>query len=401
MNESRPRWGVPRQVWQLGWISFLADVCSEIVYPIIPLFLKNTLGAPALALGAVEGIAESIVSFLKGWSGWHSDRSGKRTPYIKWGYGLSALGKGLLALAWAWPAVLGARTVDRLGKGIRTTARDAMIADVAASADYGRAFGLHRGLDTAGALLGVIFAILLLWIMPQQYRLIFLLAVIPGAASVLLALRLKEPPHTSDSPTKTENGARLRDAIRTLPAGYWRAFALSTLFAIANSSDAFLLLRASELGLSDVGVVLCYAAYNVTYALLAFPAGILSDRIGRWRIVGIGWILYALVYAGFAIAGASFVALLFAAYGAFMGLTQGAGKAIVADYAPANLRGTAMGLFYTATGFSVIAASLLTGVLWDKYSPQVALNACAAIAAFSALLIPLTSRIGRAPISQV
>jgi len=402
MKDRRARWGVPRQVWQLGWISFLADVCSEIVYPIIPLFLKNALGAPALALGAVEGIAESIVSFLKGWSGWHSDRIGKRTPYIKWGYGLSALGKALLAAAWGWPAVLGARTVDRFGKGLRTTARDAMIADVSDADNYGRSFGLHRGLDTAGALAGVLIVIVLLWAMPKEYRLIFLLAAIPGVASVLLALRLKEPQNVAQAnPFIETKNPPLFQIVKSLPAGYWRAFILSTIFAIANSSDAFLLLRTSELGFSDLGVVLCYAAYNVTYALIAFPAGILSDRFGRWSVLGIGWLLYAAVYAGMAATTPTYVALLFATYGIFMGLTQGASKAVVADYAPAQFRGTAMGLFYTATGFSVIVASLLTGFLWDRYSPSIALNVAAAIAAASAILIPITSVFARPKTSVV
>jgi MFS family permease len=385
--------GIPSQVWQLGWISFFADVASEMAYPILPLFMR-AIGAPASAMGLVEGISESIVSFMKGASGVHSDVTGRRVPYIQAGYGLSALGKPLIALAYSWPFVLLARSLDRLGKGLRTTARDALIADSAGKQNLGRAFGLHRAMDTAGALVGVLVTVLILALAGASghgvplYHSIFLLALIPGAASVILTFRIREPSAEADGPRAERNKVDLKQ----LPPAYWRAVSLAVLFALANSSDTFLLLRGSQTGLPDTAVVLAYALYNITYTVTSYPAGALSDRIGRWNVVGAGWALYGLVYLGFAFTGAAGLWPLFALYGCYMGLTQGATKALVADYAPKGAKGTALGVFFMASGFATLLASVLMGLLWDRYGASTAFKFDAAVAGVAVLLIPLLSR---------
>lgn len=412
MAEGKGKWKIPQRVWQLGWVSFWADICSEIVYPVIPLFLK-TLGAPAAAMGAIEGAAEALVSFMKGASGVHSDATGKRTPYIRWGYGLSALGKPLIGAATGWPVVLGGRLLDRFGKGIRTTARDALIADSVDKPHFGKAYGLHRTMDTAGAFVGVLLALGFLVLWPGQYRTLFLLAAIPGIISVLLVLRVREVagegedgegcedgkdgkdgPELSSPSSQPSQPSRLSSALRQMPAPYWRAMLLNTLFALANSSDTFLLLRARGLGMSDSMVILAYALYNVTFTVMAYPAGAISDRLGRYRVLGLGWLIYAAAYAGFAMTSErwGWPALfgLFALYGLYIGFTQGVSKALVADHSPKALKGTAMGVYYFVTGFATLGASLLTGVLWDVYSPAVAFNTCAVLAVVSALAIPLT-----------
>lgn len=343
-------------------------------YPLIPLFLKNTLKASVGALGIIEGTAEAIVSFMKGWSGWHSDRIGKRVPYVRWGYGLSALGKPLIGLATVWPFVLFARTLDRLGKGLRTTARDALVVDAVPKNMLGRAFGLHRALDTAGALVGVLLAAWLIFLIPGHYRTIFLLAGIPGFVSLGFTFLIRER-KKGDAPDESQPReleplkASAREVLKSMPAGYWFALGLTLLFALANSSDTFLLLRSSQLGLKDEQVVLVYALYNVAYMALSYPAGAWSDVIGRWGIMAIGWLLYAGVYAGFALLGGSWLWALFACYGLYMGLTKGVGAALVADFAPKQARGTAMGLFNMLLGGATLLASLIAGILWDRVGP--------------------------------
>jgi MFS family permease len=363
MNRTKPP-RLPPTVRKLGWISFATDVASEMVYPVIPLFVVGALGAPAAVLGTIEGIAEGIVNVMNGLSGWRSDQIRRRVPFIRLGYGLAAASKPILALAFHWPLVLFARSLDRIGKGLRTSARDALIADVSAKEHLGRGFGFHRAMDTAGAMIGVLLAALLLRVIPESYRLIFILALVPGAGAVWLTFRLKEPPREPPPPKMRET----RDWFR-FPAAYWRTLALFLLFALANSSDTFLLLRAKRTGLSDSTVILAYALYNVTYALVSYPAGTLSDRIGRWRLIALGWGIYVAAYAGFANATAFSVFPLFALYGCYIGLVQGVGKALVAENAPADRRGTAIGLFQMSTGLVTVAASVIAGVLWDRISP--------------------------------
>ncbi|MGE4298552.1 MAG: MFS transporter [Desulfovibrionaceae bacterium] len=352
---------LPESVKQLGWISFFTDIASEMVYPVVPLFLVASLGAPATALGAIEGVAEAVVNIMKGLSGLSSDRNGRRIPYIKAGYGLGVLSKPLLALAFAWPLVFVARCVDRLGKGLRTTARDALVADAVDCRMAGRAYGFHRMMDTTGAILGALAALLLLHYLPASYRTIFLLAALPGAVAVGLTFRLREV----RLPERGRARPPLRLAYQGLPPRYWRTLVPMALFAFANSSDAFLLLRAKNLGLSDSGVVLAYVLFNLTYAASAYPLGALSDRCGRWRMMLAGWGLYAGTYLGFASVGAGGIWWLFPVYGVYMGLTEGVGKALIAMQAPPERRGTAIGFFQMCVGIMTMAGSLAAGWLWD------------------------------------
>lgn len=393
MSETRP---LPQAVRRLGWISLLTDVASEMAYPVVPLFLASALGAPAAVLGLVEGLAEALVSIMKGLSGWHSDRMGRRLPYIRLGYCLGALGKPLLAAAFAWPVVLAARLVDRLGKGLRTTARDALIADAIQAAQAGRAFGYHRAMDTAGAVLGVGAAMVLLWLFPGRYRLIFLLTALPGAAAVWLTFRLRETrePAPAGAPARS---AAPRPSWRDLPAPFWRALIPLGLFALANSTDALLLLRAKNLGLGDLAVVGTYILYNLVYAATAYPLGSLSDRLGRWRLLFLGYALYALTYLGFAETTAAGLWVLFPLYGLYMGLTEGAARAVAASRSPAHMRGTALGVFHAATGLLSLAGSLGAGLLWDALGPAWAFRLGAGAALAAALAIPALGLTRRAP----
>ncbi len=395
---------LPQAVVKLGWISFFTDVASEMVYPVVPLFLTAALGAPVVVLGAIEGVAEAIVSVMKGLSGWHCDRMGKRVPYIRWGYGLGAASKPLMALAFAWPMVFLARAVDRLGKGLRTTARDALIADAVDASQGGRAYGFHRMMDTAGAIVGVLLALGLLALLPGQYRLIFLLAAFPGAAAVLLTFRIREATRREAAGACPEAAAtRTAEPGRPwsgLPAAYWKTLGLLMVFAFANSSDTLLLLRAKDLGLSDVQSILGYTLFNVVYAASAYPLGVLSDRFGRWRMVISGWTLYALVYFGFAMADAGAVWWLFPVYGLFMGLTEGVGRALIRDKIPEEKKGTAMGIFHMSIGFTMLAGSVTAGYLWDAIGPKAPFvlggSAALAAAALALFLLPGIVREGRA-----
>lgn len=397
-GDGSTRLGLPPGVWRLGWISFFADVASEMVYPLLPLFLTHTLRASAAAIGLIEGFADAIVSVLKGWSGWRSDAIASRVPFVRWGYGLGAAGKPLLAMAVNWQMVWGARAVDRLGKGLRTSARDALMAETAPKGKVGAAFGLHRAMDTGGAFVGVGLAMVLLAIFPSNYRLVFLLAVIPGAVSVWLTLQLRERRQAGGAPAAAGTPReRFEAVVRRLPKGYWTALGIGILLALAGASDTFLLLLGSKLGYSDVALVGCYLIFNLTYTLTSYPAGRLSDRIGRWWVLALGWVLYTCVYLGFAWSAPSWLPGLFAAYGVSVGLTQGVGSALVADFSPADSRGTAMGLYHMATGLGLLVASAGFGWLWGVPSigPHGAFQVVGLIAAagtFCIVWIALTRR---------
>jgi MFS family permease len=405
---------LPRRVWILGWISLFADVASEMIYPIIPIFMSRVLMAPVLALGFVEGFAEAIVSFMKGWSGWHSDQTGKRVPYVQVGYGLSALGKPIIGFASMTGMVLFGRALDRFGKGIRTTSRDALLADSVEKADYGRAYGLHRALDTTGAFLGGVVLLVLLATVVRQLadlRTVFLIAIIPGAISVAFTFLLREARDPEPAAEKTPVAARLSG----MPGGYWRAIAVTLMFGLGNSSDTFLILRANEVfrnshpsffGLFSqttavegalIMTTLAYLLYNLTYVLFSYPAGLLSDRIGRWPVFGTGLLLYAGVYAGFAYVGSDTVWILFALYGVYNGLTDGVGKALVADHSPKSARGTALGFYYMGAGLMTLLANIIGGVLWDRVGPQSTFSFGAAMAVLSVVVILATTRMERSP----
>lgn len=351
----------------LGLTSLLTDISSEMVYPLIPFFLAS-LGAGPAALGLIEGLAETAASLLKVVSGRRSDRVGRRKGLTIAGYGSSALGKALLAIPWGWPGVLVARTVDRVGKGIRSAPRDALIAESADERRRGRAFGLHRGMDTAGAVIGTGIALAVILGGGAHYVRIFLLSVIPAAAGVALLFFVRER-----APVARSAAARPPLRWGSLPGSLRVFLGIALLFALGNSSNTFLLLRASGAGVSTAGVLILYLVYNVSYMLWSYPAGLLSDRFGRKNVLVCGYAVYGIVYCGFAALGQSgagwFVWVLFILYGAYSGLTDGVEKALVADIAPREARGTAIGLHATITGAGLLPASLAAGVLWDLAGP--------------------------------
>jgi MFS family permease len=368
--DAAPRPRLPRVVLLLGWVSFLADVSSDMAYPVLPLFLSAVLGAPGAALGTIEGLAGLVVSLTAAWSGWRSDRTRRRLPFVRLGYGLPVLGKVLIAGATVWPHVLAGRALDRLGKGLRSSPRDALIAEAVGAEARGAAFGFHRAMDTAGAATGVGAAALLLALWGSATEVEALRAVLwVSAATALLSLGLTfvvaEP--RPETPVSCTAAAAAADP---LPRRYWTALAVLAVFAVANSSDAFLLLRARGQGFTPSQVVWGYALYNLTYAMFSYPVGRLSDRFGRLRLIGAGWVLYAAVYAGFAVAGTGGLWGLFALYGVYMALTEGVGKALVADCAPRGRRGTALGVFYLVLGLCTLIGNVLAGWLWDNVSQQ-------------------------------
>ncbi|MCL6106644.1 MAG: MFS transporter [Actinobacteria bacterium] len=364
VGEKSPVPGISRNVFILGITSFFTDLSTEVVYPLVPLFLTAVLGAPFFVVGLIEGIAESTASLLKIFSGWTSDRMRRRLPLTVIGYSVSGLAKPLLATATVWPVVLVLRFGDRLGKGIRNPPRDALIADSSEPLRRGRVFGFHRAMDTAGASLGAIAALAALAFLGERYRLIFLLSAVPAVLGVvsLFFIRERVHPHRRTLPPRL--------SLSQLDHRFKIFLLASAIFALGNSSDAFLILRAKNLGLSALGAVMAYVIYNLVYGSLSMPAGSLSDRIGRRRVIAGGFVIFSLVYAGFALAtGALFVWPLFAVYGIYMAMTEGVGKAFAADMAPAGARGTALGAYQTVTGALTFFSSLTAGILWDTIGP--------------------------------
>ena len=347
-----------------GITSFLTDISSEMIYPLLPLYLTTQLGASPAIVGLIEGIAESLASLLKVFSGYISDRVQKRKGLAMLGYASSTVGKFLLFLSTSWVWVLGGRIVDRFGKGVRTAPRDALIADSTAKEKRGRAFGLHRALDTAGAVVGVGLAYYFLTTRQGDYKAVFLYSLIPAALGVAVLSLARE----TKAVKATASERPLSFNWSALPTRLKAFLAVVLLFTLGNSSNQFLLLRAKNLGFTPESVLLLYMAYNIIYALFSYPAGRLSDRIGRKSLLVAGYIFYGLVYFGFALVReASYLWLLFAAYGLYIALTEGVQKALMADLAPVELRATLIGLHATFVGIGLFPASFLAGILWDAF----------------------------------
>jgi len=375
--------GIPPNVRALGLVSLLTDVSTEMVYPLLPLFLTRTLGAGVAFVGLVEGVAETTASLLKLVSGWLSDRLGRRKGIVVWGYGLSSLTRPLLAMALSPGHVLGVRFLDRIGKGIRTSPRDALIADSTPMAARGTAFGFHRAMDHLGAVVGPVLAFLLLPLVGGSYRGIFWLASIPAVLCVVaLVTAVREVPVQGPPNRLPLLSLRLYDA-------RFKGFLIIvTLFTLGNSSDAFLLLRAREVGVSDSVIPLLWAALHVVKSMATFTGGILSDRAGRRGAIVAGWLVYAAVYAGFAGVATAWQAWgLFLVYGVYFGLTEGGERALVADLVPPDARASAYGVYHTAMGLAALPASLLTGWLWQAFGAPVAFATGAALAATAAILL--------------
>jgi MFS family permease len=372
---------IPRNVRAMGWTSLVNDAASELLYPVLPLYLVVTLHAPAAAVGLVEGAAGAASQIVGYVVGRRSDRIHRRLPFVWIGYTLSNIAKPLVALAPAWGWVLGARVLDRTGKGVRTAPRDALLRDSSDAARVGETFGYHRFMDSAGATAGPLIALALL-VLGLSLREVIALSIVPAILTmfVLRAVREAAPrtaPASAPPPT------------RNLPRAFWTLSAAWVVFSLGNSADVFLLLRSRDLGLTATGVVLAYALYNTLYSGLSWPLGHLSDRIGRRRLLAAGLAVFACVYAGFGLATTSLLVWpLFALYGCYMAATDGVARAFVADLSPAPLRATAQGTFRLLTGGSEVIASIVAGVLWSSVAPGAvfALGAGAALAGLVLLL---------------
>ena len=386
---------LPRNVFAISLVSLLNDASSEIIYPLLPVFLSSTLGASAKAIGLIEGAAESVAGLLKLFSGYFSDRLGKRKALVVFGYSLANFVRPLLAFATTWHQVLAIRLADRLGKGVRTAPRDAMIADAVTVEQRGIAFGLHRAMDHAGAVIGPLLGYLLVLVIAanrnaptaHDYTWIFLAASVPALASVLVAVFfMRESPHKQSNDAGASQPPRL--SWRGLDGNFKRFLLIVALFTLSNSSDSFLVLRARDAGVSVVAIPLLWAAHHGSKVLSSLFGGDLSDRLGRRRLIISGWTLYAAVYAGFAfVRTQTSIWILFLIYGIYFGLAEGAEKALVADLVRREQRGTAYGLYNLAFSITVFPASLLMGAVWDWRGPGTAFLMSAALGATAALLL--------------
>lgn len=353
------RW-LTRNLAVLSGVSLLQDAASELLYPILPIFLTVVLGAPAAVVGLVEGLAEGAAAFTKIASGRLSDRY-RPKPLIGLGYGLAAVGKLLIAVAGAWPVVLAGRCVDRLGKGIRGAPRDALIAAGVPAAAKGRAFGFHRAMDTTGAVVGPLVGLAGYQLLHHHIRPLLVLAVLPAVASAALVAAVRQPAR----PTPAKPPARWRPS--HLPARYWRVVAALTMFSLVNFPDALLLLRLHQIGFSVTAVIGAYIAYNAVYAVLSYPAGTLADRLPPAVVFGTGLLLFALAYTGLGLTRSHTIAwLLLAAYGGFTALTDGVGKAWISGLLPATDQGSGQGLFQGLAGLAILVAGLWAGIAWGR-----------------------------------
>ena len=349
-------------ILRLGIISFFGDISSEMLYPITPIFLTTVLGASMTSLGLIEGCAEAVASILKIYAGSWSDRIGKRKIFVVVGYLFAALAKPMTGLARVWPHILFARSFDRVGKGLRTAPRDAMLSESVTSEERGHAFGIHRAMDTAGAAIGPLIAIAFLTFYTGSLRTIYFLAFIPGLLSVVLATSIREKPPTTKIPVMTPW------SWRTLPKPFRNYLIGWTLFSLTNSSDVFLLMRVRQSGASVTLMILLYCFYNLFYALLSPYFGKWSDRIPRKKVLSVGLVVFALVYLGFSMATEVWQFwLLFALYGVYMAATEGVGKALAVDLFDPKLKATAVGIIGMTTGIATVIASTFAGILWDHF----------------------------------
>ena len=369
-------WGLNSNVFFLGIVSLLTDVSSEMIFTLVPLFLSNVLKTPFTIIGLVGGLSESVDAIFRIFSGWFSDKIGKRKLLAVSGYSISTIAKPFMYLASTWGAVLAVRFSDRVGKGVRTSSRDAMIADSVSAGERGKSFGFHRAMDTSGAVLGLAIATLIIYLVQgegiklslETYQWIVVVGVVPAILAVLVLLTLvKERRQPPSGGVSSQPGLK---KIGGFDARFKIFLVIMAVFTLGNSSDFFVILRAQNLQISLIQVVLMNVLFNVTYAIISLPAGMLSDKWGRRRVITLGWFIYALVYLGFALASSAWqIWLLFACYGIYYGVVGGAARAFVADLVPAEKRGTAYGLYHGVVGFSLLPASLIAGWLWDAVNP--------------------------------
>jgi MFS family permease len=405
----RKIFGLSANIFLLGLISLLTDISSEMIFTLMPLFLANVLGASTIIIGVLEGIAESTASILKVFSGWFSDKLGKRKIITFAGYALSTLVKPLMYFAGSWGIVLGIRFGDRVGKGIRSAPRDALVADSLKPGERGKGFGIHRAMDTAGAALGLIAAAVIVLILQGQklqldigtYQTLVIIGTIPAVLALLVFFYVK------DIKQGKENGVTPNQLESSIPAGkgisgykkiklnpkFISFLVIIFIFTLGNSSDAFLILRAQDVGNSILDILLMLIVFNISYALFSIPAGIISDRISRKYIIALGWFIYALTYLGLANISASWqIWLLFVLYGVYYGLSEGVARAYVADLVPGESRGTAYGIFHGVVGITLLPASIMAGWLWQAIAPSTPFYLGAILSAVAIILLLILFR---------
>ena len=383
-----------RNVRVLSAVSFLQDTASELLYPLLPIYLTSVLGAPAAVVGAVEGAAEGAASLTQLAAGPLGDRFARR-PLIATGYGMAALGKVMVAAATAWPGVLAGRVVDRLGKGIRGAPRDALLVVDVDDAARGRVFGFHRAMDTAGAVVGPLLGLAGYELLDHQIAPLLWVAVVPAVLSVALVLLVRETRRVPPRGQRRAMFARAGD----LPRRYWRVTAALVLFGLVNFPDALLLLRLNEIGFSVVEVILAYVTYNAVYAVSSYPAGLLADRLPRPAVFGVGLVFFAIGYTGLGLTTDTTTAwLLIGAYGLFTACTDGVGKAWISSLVGSELQASAQGVFQGASGFAVLAAGLWAGFLWgaDGHLPLLISGIVGGVFAVALLTVVIYGRTGTA-----
>ena len=355
--------GITLNIIILGFVSLFTDLSSQMVFPLIPLFLTNVLGAGGAVVGLVEGAAETTASLLKVFSGYWSDKIEKRKPFVLIGYGISSLTKPLFAFSYIWQSVLGIRIAERVGKGIRDAPRDVIVANSCDENVRGKAYGIHRFMDGIGSIFGAVLAFLLLPLF--GFRKVFLLAFIPSIIAVLLILFVKEKKH------KHIESKSLEVSFKSLTPQLKYFICIATIFALGNFGYAFLLLRAINLGLESQTAILLYIIYYISYSIFIIPAGMFSDKIGRKRVILMGYGLFGLTSLGLIfVSSLSQIISLFISYGIFYAMIDGVQRAFVVDLSPPSIKGTALGTFHTSTGLAALPAGLIAGLLWDKISPE-------------------------------
>jgi len=366
----------------LGWVSLLTDAATEAVYPLLPVFITQVLGGPPIALGIVEGAADATSSVLKIVAGRWSDRRGVRKPIVVAGYAISSLVRPFVAVATSWLHVFVVRVTDRVGKGLRSSPRDAMLASLAPPGQRGRVFGYHWGMDHAGAAVGPLLATIFLYFSPDNYRLLFGLTIIPGLLAVATLLRV---PETPDAPTASSPNGH-----GPLGPAFKKYLLIVSIFTLGNSSDAFLLLQLSHAGVPLMGLTGLWSAQHAIKALISMRGGMLSDRIGRRALIISGWIIYAIVYAGFAFSSSRYALIgWFLIYSTYAAATEGSEKALIADLTPEAVHATAFGWHAAVQGFGALAAGVLFGFLWQMFGAPVAFMTGAALSLVAAGLLAL------------
>ena len=368
--------GVTPNVFFMGLTSLLTDISSELIFTLVPLFLSDVLGVSSTIIGLVGGLSDSMDSLFRIFSGWFSDKIGKRKLLATLGYTISTIAKPFMLLANSWGAVLGVRLGDRLGKGTRSSSRDALIADSVEAKDRGRSFGLHRAMDTSGAVIGLIIAAIIVYLIPgdkihlerNAYHWMILIAIIPAVLAVVILLTLVQERKKVAAAVKA--GIAKPAAVTPFSNQFKLYMVILAVFTLGNSSDFFLILDAQHVQTPLLEVVLMLVLFNLTYALVSTPMGVVSDKLGRKRVISFGWLIYGLVYLGFALSSHIWqLWVLFAVYGIYYGICEGAAKAFVADMVTVERRGTAYGLYNGVVGLMALPASLIAGIMWDKISP--------------------------------